>query len=651
MSRGGFVFPPNDMTFDSPQNAPLPSSRKSRVIAHIDSSAFSSSLWVKSAHIHPHQRFATPAAHGSIPDLRRLMHHLYDAEDPAKYRKCLPIFYLCLDPAGIPTEDDLTADTVTGALEALTVLHQITDWKKIVPWPELWPRIWAWLVFFHTYHESLPPAFALLDRFFVFLRFIAVEEIWPMLGSTTGFGMLFVDAWVFHLDGKAGAYPPLHFYKFSLALHQLRGMTPTTFTEIVEGANGLNGLASLVVRSIRHFLPTQPLPLLPSASLFFGHIVDFLGACLELTEAKPLFSALVAAGAAKSLTSAACLITNSPALQESRSNLNVCFRVLQYLLATPHAIRKSLAAGLLGALIRTAATPLPPASTGSNWDVLVLIARMLPAFTVYSTVLTELERQLHALEETAELKESDFYDDWKSFVALARERITFMNELNSSKVRPLKACDNLECGVIRERANFRCCSWCKRVYYCSRDCQRKDWNNGAHRKSCTSHQPSWADTELSPRNYAFICALLQRDLAEHHYTEPRPIHDHSRFTYLRQKVQAFPTRPLLTYFNYTARPTMLITDASAGKREDKAGQIPWDECIQRAMRGAGRVEMHLVIIVCGRDFKRILLMQRSQGPSFHAGLLALLLKEPDGFDAVEAIRELRMADEGTVKIY
>ncbi|KAJ6586020.1 hypothetical protein B0H19DRAFT_1111184 [Mycena capillaripes] len=80
-----------------------------------------------------------------------------------------------------------------------------------------------------------------------------------------------------------------------------------------------------------------------------------------------------------------------------------------------------------------------------------------------------------------------------------------MYRLDRTQITARRACDNMECGVIRDKKEFRCCSACKSTYYCSNDCQRHDWGEG-HRQECdrlrsNRFRDPW---DLGVRNKAYI---------------------------------------------------------------------------------------------------------------------------------------------------
>ncbi|KAJ7041516.1 hypothetical protein C8F04DRAFT_144052 [Mycena alexandri] len=48
---------------------------------------------------------------------------------------------------------------------------------------------------------------------------------------------------------------------------------------------------------------------------------------------------------------------------------------------------------------------------------------------------------------------------------------------NTDIFHSVRGCDNLACGQIKKRPDFKCCGACRQRYYCSETCQRRDWQS------------------------------------------------------------------------------------------------------------------------------------------------------------------------------
>jgi hypothetical protein len=59
-----------------------------------------------------------------------------------------------------------------------------------------------------------------------------------------------------------------------------------------------------------------------------------------------------------------------------------------------------------------------------------------------------------------------------------------------------QVCGNSGCTQVESTINFKKCSSCKNVSYCSKDCQKKAWKNG-HKQACNDCRPSTAEHVIS----------------------------------------------------------------------------------------------------------------------------------------------------------
>ena len=53
---------------------------------------------------------------------------------------------------------------------------------------------------------------------------------------------------------------------------------------------------------------------------------------------------------------------------------------------------------------------------------------------------------------------------------------------------PLGACHDGKCGRLLHRSRLKRCSACKKMYYCSAECQLHHWRHGGHKEGCKDIQ-------------------------------------------------------------------------------------------------------------------------------------------------------------------
>ncbi|KAJ7124609.1 hypothetical protein C8R43DRAFT_1135563 [Mycena crocata] len=122
-------------------------------------------------------------------------------------------------------------------------------------------------------------------------------------------------------------------------------------------------------------------------------------------------------------------------------------------------------------------------------------------------------RQLRSLIMASVPDTSPMFEEWNIFADLATERIAVMDWFDSDAYTVPRACDNLECDVMREKTAFKRCGGCRRNYYCSETCQRADWYTGGHREACTRRCTTHCFNHMPERtcDRAFLRALANRD--------------------------------------------------------------------------------------------------------------------------------------------
>ncbi|KAJ7504795.1 hypothetical protein B0H11DRAFT_2187157 [Mycena galericulata] len=575
------------------------------------------------------------------------------------YEYCLPVFYVNLDPAGIPTGEELATDAVRRASIALRGLQALND-SEISTGTDLWPRIWAWINFLHAYRESLPPlpvqSVIAFDLLFFIERFKTDISTAVLIKATVGTRTIVMDAWAALFESDDGENHPGFVY---LCNFFTVFMQADDLAEIVEGAGGTGRVGSLVVDYLDLFIPHRQAPI-PERTLFFmDGILVFLLELLDYggVSSESISPTLLSSGVVASLVSATCAISGSAMALNDQSDgipnlLLDIFDVLETLLAVHpahRAIGHALDAGLLRAIILTsiACEDMEDVKSTALWKML---DTTLPAATVYYTVVTRLGArmsQVQSLVKDPAFKKSPFHPVWSTFEDVSEERIELMTNLNSSESNLAKACDNMECQVIRGRTAFRRCSSCQQVYYCSSECQRLDWIMGGHRQMCHSFRAfRHRNPDLTRRNVAFMRALIHQDVQM--FTYVAGAHLTHRLSRMRER----PSEPLVTVIDYTRGNAHMFVKFLADERaDDKNSDILWEEHILRAAKSGGRMELHLLRVRDGDRTRRIMFPQRSDSsvlPDGLAHILSGLSEDPEG---VEEIQELLAANDDLVNIH
>ncbi|KAJ7620651.1 hypothetical protein DFH06DRAFT_1143989 [Mycena polygramma] len=501
-------------------------------------------------------------------------------------------------------EEPTSSPELSGAVFALGALRRI-KLSRALAGADLWPRIWQWIYFLHTYHDNIHSSHLLHDVSEDLLFFVAClsrdADIAAMMSQTPGVRTILIQSWTALFEMSSVASQDRFVWLSAILRNFMEAYEPESLAEILDATDGPSGLASLIVKYIEHFIPTGGGSIAEKTFFFYDGVITFTTKMLEWAEAqksRDIGVDLVSAGIVKPLTAVICAMGESPAVHKVTDDtwMDTCSRA-------PGRPRASLTRSPLGffagGIIRRCVIRNDPENDDSAalWNLVT--SEGLPSATVFRTVLLQLEPQLTEIAGVAsslEFQRSAMYPNWLYFNNLALQRIGMMNALRDDCHSSRRACDNMECGSIREKANFRRCSHCRGAYYCSPDCQERDWRSG-HRDTCNSLRSSkLRNPDISSRNVAFMRKLFHRDS----YLLELPGELCARL----QLMRAHPGEPLVSVLDYrniidscgsdleiTTRAPVRewVMTLAMARNWDSAGDICWDEYVSRAARsGAWR---------------------------------------------------------------
>ncbi|KAJ7468468.1 hypothetical protein FB451DRAFT_373856 [Mycena latifolia] len=151
-------------------------------------------------------------------------------------------------------------------------------------------------------------------------------------------------------------------------------------------------------------------------------------------------------------------------------------------------------------------------SVDNSYPFLVeLLKRILPEALGFYPVVRQMKKSFPVvlpLSTAATFRTAAAFKLWKPFANMVEQRLQALEFFDSGRWISSKACDNLECGKIDDKPKFRRCSGCCSLYYCSAECQKKDWKSG-HRKRCRTLRVSQLLHPSTPGERAYLRALLQ----------------------------------------------------------------------------------------------------------------------------------------------
>ncbi|KAJ7629331.1 hypothetical protein B0H17DRAFT_1150625 [Mycena rosella] len=390
------------------------------------------------------RKYATPAAHGSLDDLGRLIALISHSPNPSqRYLAVLPVFFINLDPSGIPTGAD-PADTEAAALailalQGLCLIDFPTECGR-----ELWPRYFGWMACIHFNRDCLPrvptEADLCLDLMTVIGHLSADRATEQLMHETVGVRYLVTRAWSVLFQNE---------HARSSGILRLAA-NPRNITEMLEASDGLSGLGLLIKQYIAFFIVDRRTRLTIDALHILDGLLELLA---DLTDDTHVRGALVSAGVVSALTKGAYVIGEAK-IPGSAHLLLAIFSSLQILFISPPsylAIGEALGAGLLRAIVRC--TTMGAEGNAQDTSLWHFLSITLPDATVYCSVVVKLEAALLGVKdlvETPSFRQLPVSRLWQAFYPIAQERIKLLKIFESRSVLSSKACDNMARAAIEK---------------------------------------------------------------------------------------------------------------------------------------------------------------------------------------------------------
>ncbi|KAJ6578191.1 hypothetical protein B0H19DRAFT_1253465 [Mycena capillaripes] len=197
------------------------------------------------------------------------MGDISDAEATA----CLPVLYVLLDPAAIPTMEELDTPAATFGRRIRQILHALrllviyTIKVPIHLGTDLWPRVWEWSRFVYTYQEQFPEP--LLDEsafcvnLFLFAsNFRTKEGPAPYIRDSAGFRFMIARAWMFVLEVEDDDWRDHCLTCLATFFRMMDAWIRENLEELIDGAGGsIDQLAVLVIGYVRKVLEARETPI------------------------------------------------------------------------------------------------------------------------------------------------------------------------------------------------------------------------------------------------------------------------------------------------------------------------------------------------------------------------------------------------------
>ncbi|KAJ6514359.1 fungal-specific transcription factor domain-containing protein [Mycena vitilis] len=267
-------------------------------------------------------------------------------------------------------------------------------------------------------------------------------------------------------------------------------------------------------------------------------------------------------------------------------------------------LAQALEAGLMDLIVTLCVTrPQGPPSIVPSLKQ--MLGKVLPGYMVYYPVALQLKKSIpSALSAAASpaFKRCLVYDMWTKFVTLAGENRGALDFFESRDRLSARCCENMKCLRIGAKSDFQRCSGCSLAYYCSKECQKRDWDS-LHKKWCGKLASIYFPGPISPRDRAFMRAVMQHNLGNPALNFDTIIQQ-TKFIYCNPGVGFF------TVFDFTCSVDGIGWINVHPLSDFKAAEAPLR--IAQLARSRRRLQLHTVVMNGGpRPFLRMLTMWTS----------------------------------------
>ncbi|KAJ6448356.1 hypothetical protein C8R45DRAFT_948039 [Mycena sanguinolenta] len=574
---------------------------------------------------------ATAAVNGSLPHLRAMVQAVATNQEE---KRLLPLFYLHLDPTKIPSEvamdvEVLSTDTMDTIIRAFLCVQGLYNSAMLPPGshPDLWERVWPWAQFLFIHRPRIPDApTGDMLRASVFSIIAGFNAIPSRLASTPEIGILAAHAWgIYFRDPNAISERALRSLTLFLGMGE-----EYRLDEFIEGAGSMDALAVLVVELLDYLLNDIAAPDRIGRNLW--GVVKFAGCCEDAAWLSALRSHQYMRAMVSVLLFAQRLIVMPTKqrpfyFQELYNHAWNGFLRLCPINASYTGIVEAVDAGLLELIAWITGRNIH-GITYVETRVRGMLKFVLQPATVYYPVLAALERTLPLIRPAMSAPvfiSSALYPDWRNFVSLVLERLEVKKMFDSGGHIACRACDNLKCGKISKKTDFKRCAGCEYQYYCSKECQIRDWRTD-HRESCRHmrRMGGWhldhldGPAYLAGRDRAFLRFLVAHDYARHKLQifldRIVQIHQHGE--------------SVVTLFDYCQGFVQIVVKPL--QSEDKKR-----EYFARARRGSRRLHPNVIIVAdCRGHEQQWIRPIRSSASNVHDTLFQLSQGLPSGTNSV-----------------
>ncbi|KAJ7056052.1 hypothetical protein C8F01DRAFT_1156669 [Mycena amicta] len=557
----------------------------------------------------------------------------------------LPMLYSLLDPARLPTIDEIDAGALSESRVVLSICYQ----TPVSLGRDLWPRLWAWFEFCYLTWEKAfwLPMERRVAHYEAMLLLAALLHTTPhtrqLLHSTPGFHIYLGKTWQLMCSPTREHEP--HDESMLYALSNLfDGIDPSqtgVLDDLIEGVGGsFDHLAQCVLEFIdstsgvrridftedsHSRRGTTPGKLIYSICRFAAKVDQ---ETMVETPIRPdhygmgkLTIALISGPAEPLLSTLIATVLNlcQDAAPNALTAISYFLPLFINALHSASHISYAVNNGLFRALFTTASLnfDLKGHSPDGRDPLLIVLQRIIPVGCFDYDLLKQIVAAVGAMDAEVELhlKGSEFSISWRKLQSFLYERGILWKSVDrqlrshDQATSLVKICDNLQCGKVDSSSRLRRCSSCQTAYYCSKSCQIADWRNGNHRKWCGAFEHMILGSHIEPHfpfrarhvirayvhaqylaNFDLICAKKLK--ARIDYPQGGPFATFFDFVNIvdpmELEVEVIPLTELLT-----------SPDFGFHRLRPSRRRVRRDALLSRVDRSGGRFEIHAVNVCLG----------------------------------------------------
>ncbi|KAJ7177079.1 hypothetical protein C8R46DRAFT_1246415 [Mycena filopes] len=477
---------------------------------------------------------AHAAANGSSADLISLL-KLFKfprVADP-KTQLLMPLLYVHLDPARIPKPKELDSTSalsrVTGGIVDLHAVSDLLDALVLqhALYAELWQRLHPWIIFIQTYWDAIPGGCLTMDLHefhrasaLAVLTLREADGMPAVVTKAPGLRRMFAHYWAGTMRDTTIPTDVNMSAILSFLFEPEEIKATKNFTEILDGIGGdARDLAHLIVKQLNMTIAE---PLTSPTSGIVGSMLQLLQTCAS-NQGSPLSAAMLLIGGVGAILRAIAF-QEQARLTGSESAGEKVYLGLIFVMGNLEEggavawLSQALSSGLLKLIIT-----LGRARQTESEEILA-ISQAIP------------------LTSSAAFRKCIIFSFWNDFVDLVDERARVLDLFLDTKLSSSNACENMQCSKTGEQNAFKRCAACKLAFYCSRECQKSDWQ-AVHRSSCRTLLVKGVSPS-NTRGRRYLRAILQYNF-QSYSIRATVLNQQAQFMYLNAGVS------FLTVFDFT----------------------------------------------------------------------------------------------------